>query len=313
MDPLTHALVGMGVAALTGEKLSLANPLHLGAVLGALAPDLDIVLQLCGDIPYLTHHRGSSHSIPGVLFSSTVIAFALWLVMGVSQPGIIFLWTILGAVSHLLLDILNSYGAKILWPFSQKKYTLNLLVLADPIIIIIFAGVVFWPGMPGGVAKTAFWLALAYLGIRFSMRLKVHRLLWRKYADKGAKRVVVMPAMISLWNWSFFVETPDNYIIGEVRCFSLSPGVKKVLNKYPKNTLIKKALNSKLGHIFQNFTPYFHIYHCMEDGKQVVKFCDLRYFFREEFMHNATVVFDETQTIIEAVFQPYNRHRKIRV
>ncbi|MCL4439674.1 MAG: metal-dependent hydrolase, partial [Firmicutes bacterium] len=89
MDPLTHALVGMGVAALTGEKLSLASPLHLGAVLGALAPDLDIVLQLCGDIPYLTHHRGSSHSIPGVLFSSTVIAFALWLVMGVSQPGII--------------------------------------------------------------------------------------------------------------------------------------------------------------------------------------------------------------------------------
>ncbi len=313
MDPLTHALVGVGVAALTGDKFSLTNPLHLGAVLGALAPDLDIILQFYGDMPYLTHHRGLSHSIPGVLVTSAGLAFALGLLFGGINPGVIFIWTFLGAVSHIILDILNSYGAKILWPFSQKRYSLNLLVLADPVIITLFAGVIFWPGMSRAVAGTVFWLALGYLGIRFYMRQKVYRMLWRKYEPEGVRRIAVMPAMVSLWNWSFVVETTDTYIVGEVRCFSFHLGVKKILDKNPKNALMRKALQSKLGQIFQNFTPYFHIYYCLEDGRHIIRFCDLRYFYREDFLHSATVVFDEAQTIVEAVFQPYSKNRKIRI
>ncbi|PKM43536.1 MAG: metal-dependent hydrolase [Firmicutes bacterium HGW-Firmicutes-8] len=313
MDPLTHALVGAGVAALTGDKFSFTNPLHIGAVLGALAPDLDILFQLYGDMPYLTHHRGSSHSIPGVLVSSAVIAFLLWLVIGGNPPGQIFLWTVLGSVSHIILDILNSYGAKILWPFSQKKYSLNLLVLADPVIIVFFAGVIFWPGMPGFIANVAFWLALAYLGIRFYMRRNVRRMLRREYYREGIEKIVVMPAMVSLWNWAFLVETAETCIVGEVKCFSNSLGVKKILDKCPTNVLVHKALQSKLGKIFQNFTPHFYIYHYLKDGRDVVRFCDLRYFYREDFLHHATVIFDETQTIIDAVFQPYNKKRKIRI
>ncbi len=313
MDPLTHALVGVGVAALTGDKLSLTNPLHLGAVLGALAPDLDIILQLYGDMPYLTHHRGSTHSIPGALLTSAVIAAVLWLGWGGRHLSLIFLWTVLGAVSHLLLDVLNSYGAKILWPFSHKRYSLNLLVLADPVMIALFAGVILWPGMSGLVASTVFWAALSYLGLRFYLRWNVYRLLARKYASEGIQRIVVMPALVSLWNWSFVVETADTYIVGEVRCFSFHLGIKKVLDKVPKNTFIRKALQSKLGRVFQNFTPYFHIYDCLEDGRHVVRFCDLRYFYREDFLHHGTVVFDETQNIVEAMFQPYNKNRKIRI
>jgi inner membrane protein len=322
MEPLTHALVGIGIAALSGDSFSLANAIQLGVVLGALAPDLDIVLQLFGDVPYLTHHRGSSHSIPGILFSSAVITCILWLIIGGAGPGIIFLWTLLGSVSHILLDILNSYGAKIFWPFSQKKYSMNLLVAADPIIIALFMAAIFWPGMSRITAQGVFWSALVYLGIRFYMRLKVHRMLSRKYLGQGTSRVVVMPAMISLWNWSFLIETDDNYIIGEVKYLSLRTGikifspelrVKLVLDREPENDLTGKALNSKVGRIFQAFTPYYYIHHCLEEGRHVVRFCDLRYFFREDFLHHATVIFDETYNIIDAVFQPYNRNRKNRV
>ena len=312
MDPLTHALVGVGVAALTGEKFSLANPLCTGAVLGALAPDFDIIMQLFGDLPYLTHHRGSSHSIPGVLVSSVVIALLLWLVMGGSM-GLIFVLTLMGAISHVLLDILNSYGAKILWPFSQKKYSLHLLVLADPVIIILFSGMMIWPGLPEVIARTGFWIALIYLGLRVYFRHRIFRMIWRKFKSQGAQLVVVMPAMVSLWNWSFLVETPENFIIGEVLFFSPNPGVKKILAKCQINDYIGMALHSKLGRLFRNFTPFFHIHHSVEDGKNVVRFCDLRYFFKEDFLHNATIVFDETQTIIDAVFQPYSRKRKIRI
>jgi len=313
MDPLTHALVGLGVAALSGDELSLASPLQLGAVLGALAPDIDIVFQLYGDVPYLTHHRGSSHSIIAVVGTSAIIAVGLWLIMGGSPLGEIFVWTLLGALSHILLDLLNSYGAKILWPFSRKRYTLNLMVLADPVIIILFTGVIFWPGMPDTIAKITFWLALAYIIIRFYLRQRIYRMLWQRFRDRGAGKLVVMPAFISLWNWSFLIETEESFIVGEVRCFSLNPGIKKILAKCPPNELVKKAMKSKLGQVFQNFTPYYHISHYLEEGRHVVRFCDLRYYFREDFMHNATVIFDETQNIIDAVFQPYSKSRKIRI
>lgn len=313
MDPLTHALVGIGVAAFTGDKFTLSNPVHMGVVLGALAPDFDIVLQAFGHVPYLRHHRGSSHSIPGIVFSSAVIALILWLVFGSGAIGAIFIWTLLGSFSHILLDILNSYGAKVFWPFINRNVSLNLLILADPVIITVFAVMVLWPGTPHNIIRAGFWLVFAYLALRFFIRIKIARMLYRRYKDENVERVVVMPAMVSLWNWSFLVETRENYIIGEVPSFSLNPGIKKVLEKNPANTLIRKALQSNLGELFQSFTPYFHIYHSIEEGRHVVRFCDLRYFFREDFLHNATVIFDEAHNIVEAVFQPYNKNRKIRV
>lgn len=313
MDPITHLLVGIGVAAFTGDSFTVMNPVHLGTALGALAPDFDIVLQLFGHLPYLKHHRASSHSLPGILFSSIVIALGLGLVFGGAPFGTVFLWTLLGSISHVLLDVLNSYGAKLFWPVSNKSYSLNLLVLADPVIIVLFTAMMFMPGPPEIVARNVFLTVLAYLGARLLMRQKIHWMLRRKYEKEEVQRIVVMPAMVSLINWSFLVETRDCYIVGEVPGFSLDPGIKKVLDKNPANSLIRKAMHTKVGQLFQNFTPYFHIHHCIEEGRHIVRFCDLRYFFREDFLHHATVIFDETQNIVEAVFQPYNKDKKIQV
>ncbi|HWI54918.1 MAG TPA: metal-dependent hydrolase [Desulfobacteria bacterium] len=313
MDPLTHLLVGIGVTVFTGENFNVTNPVHIGTALGSLAPDFDIVLQLFGHLPYLKHHRGSSHSLPGIVFSSAVIALGLGLLFGGSTFGTIFLWTLLGSISHVLLDVLNSYGAKIFWPLSSKSYSLNLLVLADPVIIILFAAVSFLPGPPAVAGRNVFLAVLAYLGARMLMRQKIHWMLRRKYNKEEVQRIVVMPAMVSLINWSFLVETKEYYIIGEVPGFTLDPGIKKVLDKTPANSLIREALRTKVGLLFQNFTPYYHIYHRIEEGRHIVRFCDLRYFFREDFLHNATVIFDETQNIVEAVFQPYNKNTKIQV
>lgn len=312
MDPWTHAVVGVGVATLGGEGFAPADPVHLGVVLGALAPDIDIILQVFGDVPYLTHHRGFTHSVAGVLAASAVIAGGLGLILGGSMVEI-FLWTVFGGISHLLLDTFNSYGAKVLWPFSRKSYSLNLLVLADPVIILLFTGLVFWPGMPQSVGETVLWAAAVYIGLRYYMRRKVSMRLWRRYGHENPERIVVMPSFISLWKWSFLMETEDTYVVGEVRYFSLKAVIVKILLKNPAHPLINIALETKLGRIFRSFTPYFHVYHYLKDGKHVIRFCDLRYFLREDFLHHATLVFDETQTLIDAVFQPYHKNRKTRV
>jgi inner membrane protein len=122
-----------------------------------------------------------------------------------------------------------------------------------------------------------------------------------------------MPAVFGIWSWTFLMETDEAYIVGEMPSFNMRPGVKRILAKAPKDVLIGRALKTKLGKLFQNFTPYVYMYHSLEDGKHVIRFCDLRYYIREDFLHNATVIFDETLSIIDAVFQPYDKKRKIRI
>jgi len=64
MDPITHGVVGLAMAAYTGEAISIASPYAMSSLLGAVIPDADIVMQFKGDYSYLKNHRGMSHSIP---------------------------------------------------------------------------------------------------------------------------------------------------------------------------------------------------------------------------------------------------------
>lgn len=64
MDPITHGVVGLAIAAFTGETVSIASPYAMGSLLGAVIPDADIIMQVKGDYSYLKNHRGMSHSIP---------------------------------------------------------------------------------------------------------------------------------------------------------------------------------------------------------------------------------------------------------
>ena len=66
MDPVTHALIGLGISALSGQPLSPYNPANCAAVVGALVPDLDVLTMLeslpllsTGSFPPWGIHAGS--------------------------------------------------------------------------------------------------------------------------------------------------------------------------------------------------------------------------------------------------------------
>jgi len=120
------------------DRAFLTNPIYLGSLLGALAPDLDIVLHIKGQVPYLRYHRGPSHGLLGWLFIP-----GNSLILGLFFPTILastLFWSFMGALSHTLLDILNSHGARLLWPFSNGRTTLNLLTIFDPVVFILLLG-----------------------------------------------------------------------------------------------------------------------------------------------------------------------------
>ena len=102
MDPITHAVVGLTIAVLAGEPLTVSNPAIIGCVAGAVIPDGDIIMQLKGDYVYLKNHRGVSHSIPMMFVYSGVLAVLLRLLSDTALLKV-FLFTLLGCFSHTLV------------------------------------------------------------------------------------------------------------------------------------------------------------------------------------------------------------------
>jgi len=75
---------------------------------------------------YVRFHRGLSHSSSGSPFppwwSPPVRPVRSW-----KDRKRLFLLTLLGQLSHVALDLLNAYGTQVLQPFSDARFSLDLL------------------------------------------------------------------------------------------------------------------------------------------------------------------------------------------
>ncbi|MBZ4687381.1 MAG: rane-bound metal-dependent hydrolase [Clostridiales bacterium] len=312
MDPITHTLAGAVVASFSGRELSISEPIYLGAMLGSVAPDLDIVFQLKGDMCYLKYHRGFSHSIFGLGIFAFLITGLLLLFYPQAEFSTLFLWTFVGGLSHTVLDVLNSYGAKALWPFNNKKLNIGILTIFDPVLVLIMLSTIvgrFYSHLSTWFGTSAL---IMYLVFRYLIAIKIRKILINRYGDKIIK-VNVLPSMVSIWNWHFLVECNNKLIVGEMKFFSWKLKVKKIFRKQRNHPVVKAALDSRLGKMFKEFTPIFHVFCKRKKYGHEVKFVDLRYLFKDEFIHSATGFFNKQQQLIKGLFHPYSQQKNIKV
>ncbi|KJS83740.1 MAG: hypothetical protein JM58_12120 [Peptococcaceae bacterium BICA1-8] len=312
MDPITHAVVGVAAAVVVGTDVSLTNPVILAALLGAVSPDLDIIYQYWGDHVYLRHHRGFSHSLPGLLGFAVVIGGGLSLLFPGLEFAMLFFWAFLGALSHTFLDLLNSYGVMLLYPFSRKKYTLNLLMISDPVVLFGSTAIIYFGYQGSNLVYPTQGLIFSYLLLRFIMRRRAEKLI-RDYYEGHLEKLIVMPAFIGLVKWDFIVRVQKKYIVGQINLFSCKIIIHKKLKLIAEE--IKENLEkTKIGKLFKDFTPFFHIDYYIEDNKLIGKFTDMRYFVRNRFLHHATVIVDKDDYQVEkALFQPYSPQNNIEI
>ncbi|MDN5294361.1 MAG: inner membrane protein [Eubacteriales bacterium] len=312
MDPVTHLVAGMAIAITAAEYIPPGGAGLAAVLIGSLFPDLDIVLQAGGDLFYLRHHRGFSHSLLGLFLFAGIIAAMLTIVF----PGVSFfaLWQAagLGYLGHILFDLGNSYGVQLLWPFTRKKITFNLLMLFDP-LLLLFLSIAFLKPIIGAFAPYFAWgMTVGYLVCRYVLRVRAEKFLRQKFA-KRAQKIFVTPALDSLFGWDFLVEKEEEVTYGHYRSLGSGVGLRGRLKKEKSNPVIEAALNSPLGRFFRDFTPCFHISCWRDEEHYVVRFQDLRYFFREGFLHTATVIMDRNRSLKEAVVSFYRGRRRVQL
>lgn len=313
MDALSHALLGVAVAGLSGHPLTLTDPIYLACVLGAQAPDLDIISIVRGNFALLRQHRSFSHSIPGIAIWSSLIAAIFFIVYPGAACTEVFMWAFWGGLSHSILDFFNAHGAAVLWPFSRERKSFSLLNVFDPFLLAIML-TVFMQQLPARETSLLFFLSISlYIGIRYLLKLLTIMRLKQYFAAYSLIRLLVMPSLKSVLSWDFVAETQDRYYVGQV---GLLQQCLTIHTKFTKQTLspaTQKAHKTVLGEFFSSFTPfsYFTEYQDNEHAGKLVHIYDLRYFFKQDFLHSATIIFDCDQHPCDSYIKTSGRIIKI--
>ncbi|NLI60421.1 MAG: metal-dependent hydrolase [Clostridiales bacterium] len=312
MDLITHGAVGLALGSLAGGPDIINNPLAIGSFIGSIIPDGDIIYQLKGDYAYLKNHRGPSHSIIMGIIVSLVLAGLLRAFFNDFSFLSIFAWTFGSYMLHIGLDIFNSYGAKILWPFSQKKIGSGLLLIFDP-VLLISAGIIYfaqsqhWARIAGSIG-----VFILYLVFRWVLKKRVYMCLLKYFNLGGNQRIVVMPSMLRLFKWDFILYQEKRIITGRVSILTKDVEVRDYLER-SHSKLENVVMDTKIGRFFKEFSPHYHVEWTKDGDNHKAVITDLRYYVKGKYLHRATALFDAKLKPVHAAFQPYSKEKEIKI
>jgi inner membrane protein len=312
LDPISHALVGLAAGGFSGDGGVLSNPLALGCLIGSVMPDADIIMQYWGDYAYLKHHRGASHSLVGMAALSAAASLLIRLLFPGSSFLSIFLWTFIGCLTHVGLDIFNSYGAKLFWPFCNKKIGTGLMLSFDPILVMA-ATVVYWFGTANTLyTKLSVGVFAIYLLFRQYRKTSIRKAI-KKIIDFPVDRLVLLPSMTSLLSWDFIAYGEQEIVTGKAGLLTKKIEIRERMNQ-SESWIKNLIMNTKVGRFFHEFTKEYHIsFEELENGIIKATMTDLRYYINNRYMHHATVHFDQDLNPVEGLFHPYNMRRSAKV
>jgi inner membrane protein len=227
-------LVG-GCLALTGLK----RRTGLGTaalVIAANLPDLDVLAIPLGR--NLELRRGWTHGVLAIAIWPFLLAAALWLWARfrprLDRPPVWFrgllLLSVIGVLSHPLLDFLNNYGMRWLMPFRDRWYYGDSLFIVDPWLWALLGFAIravrrrerAGDADPGRPARLALAGAVTYVGIMMASTLLARGAIRRELGHQVRFMAAAVP--ITPFTKQVIVDAGDRYRIGRYR-FLGSPGL----------------------------------------------------------------------------------------
>lgn len=137
MDPVSHALFGRLLGGFD-ERESLGSGSRTAFVLGALAPDLDILLVARGWDVYLHVHQAWIHSIALSPILALVVASVVRLFSKSARLSRLSIAAWIGiVVGHLVFDLVSGSDMQLLWPAFQERFGPHWLAMSDWLAVAV--------------------------------------------------------------------------------------------------------------------------------------------------------------------------------
>jgi inner membrane protein len=142
MDNLTHSLAGAVIGQLGLKKKTGLGMATL--IIAANIPDIDAAATLLGGVQHLAIRRGITHGpiamvVLPLILTAIMLWFDRWQTRRGKRPadrlpihkGWLLALAYIGCLSHPALDWLNSYGIRLLEPFSSQWYYGDSIFIID--------------------------------------------------------------------------------------------------------------------------------------------------------------------------------------
>jgi inner membrane protein len=311
MEPVTHFLTGACLSrAGFNRRTAYAT---LAMTLAAEAPDLDVLWGIRGPVAVLEHHRGITHTFLGAPFVALAVTATVYLwhrfrtrskssagapfkpAVGLSgkepmpaasskpsaassalQPNWLLIWlfSLVAALSHLLLDFTNNYGLRPFFPFNPRWYAWSIVSIFEPLMFLALLGALIMPAIFGladreiGVRRQPFrgrgWAiaALVFIAILYTVRnaehLRALNLLHSTSFSEPALRTGASPYPIDPFHWQGLAETVDYYLTTSIdtRADNIDTDAGQVHYKPPVTAASLAAERSYLGRIYLDWSSW---------------------------------------------------------
>lgn len=299
MDNLTHTAIGLFLSrAGLNRWTPRATPILL---LAANAPDIDVVTAAGGADSYLHYHRHLTHSF---LAMPAMALLAVGIVRLVSRKPLRWAGAmaaaLIGVASHLLLDLTNTYGVRLLLPFSERWLRWDIVNVFDlwiwaALLLSIaapFLGRLVGSEIASGSGRTPHhgrgfaWFALLFVLLYDSGRAVLHgralaTLDARVYQGAAPVRVFAAPDAANPWLWRGVVETSDFFAVADVDLHSeFDPDRAAIFHKPEADPAIDGARRDPMFARFLEFSqlPLWRVSPAPEpENAKTVEVIDLRF------------------------------------
>ncbi|HSW48892.1 MAG TPA: metal-dependent hydrolase [Bryobacteraceae bacterium] len=220
MDNLTHTLSAVVMSRAGLNRLSPHATLILAVAVNV--PDLDVLAWVAGPSAYLQYHRGPSHSLVAMPLVALAVTIVFWLFKRRKLPFAgAYVVALIGVASNPIFDLANSYGVRLLWPFSGRWIHADFLAIFDVWIWALLLAALIAPwfsrlvsaeiGATAGTGRGAAVFALCAIGAYSGGMYLVHEravavLESHLYQGEVPLRVAALPSPVNPLRWTGLVE-----------------------------------------------------------------------------------------------------------
>ena len=232
MDNICHTLVGVAAArAGLNAKTRLATAT---LAISANLPDIDVLAFATG-VPPVALRRGWTHGVLAQLLLPLLFAFVMRAWSQRKGPPADLRWLIalsyIGVFSHVFLDYLNTYGVRLLMPFSPEWFYGDAVFIVDPWLwLALGIGTFFSRGGPStrtdaarsgrsqraparaGLAIATLYIAAMLLSAQAARAIVEQR--WIEAVGSPPLKLMVGPVPINPLRKSIIVDAGDRYLRG---------------------------------------------------------------------------------------------------
>jgi len=259
-------------------------------MLAANASDIDGIFWF-DRLRYMEYHRGYPHALPFV----PLLALLPMALVRAKFSWRSYVAAMVGVLSHPLIDWTNPFGTRLLLPFTDHRYRLDINNLIDVWVWLLLWGAVAATSLARlvsteigerkassarrGWAWTALLAVLVYMSGREILHQRaVNVLSSRLYEGAVAQSIAALPTGANPLVWRGVVEGDGFAIIIPVNLEGeFDPAAGRVYRQAPPGPAMEAALRTRPFQVFSRFSqmPFWRVTPA-EDGVEV-RLTDLRF------------------------------------